>query len=57
MLGIYTTYKESILFLLSINLIKGDTPHYRIYVVLIQDIKDKLVCNNFSVYHTLREGN
>jgi len=43
--------------LLSVNLIKGDTPHYHIYVVLIQDIKDMLASNNFSVHHTLRESN
>jgi len=43
--------------LLSISLIKGDTPHYHIYDVLIQDIKDMLASNNFSVHHTLIEGN
>jgi ribonuclease HI len=43
--------------LLSINLIKGDIPHYHVYAVLIQNIKDILATNNFTVYHTLREGN
>jgi len=43
--------------LLSINLIKGDTPHYHVYAVLIKNIKDILATNNFTVYHTLREGN
>jgi len=55
-MGIYdlACYSDS---LLSINLIKGDTPHYHIYVVLVQDIKDMLASNNFSMHHTLREGN
>jgi len=44
-------------FLLSINLIKGDTLHYHIYDVLIQDIKDMLDSNNFLVHHTLTEVN
>ncbi|XP_039687430.1 uncharacterized protein [Medicago truncatula] len=43
--------------LLSINLIKGDTPHYHVYVVLIQNIKDILATNNFTFHHTLRDGN
>jgi len=43
--------------LLSINLIKGDNPHYHVYVVLIQNIKDILATNNFTVHHTLKEGN
>ena len=43
--------------LLSINLIKGGTLHYHIYVVLIQNINDMLPSNNFSVHHTLRKGN
>jgi len=47
-----TCYLDSLLF---INLIKGDTPHYHIYVVLIQDIKNMLTFNNFSVHRTLEK--
>jgi hypothetical protein len=43
--------------LLSINFISGDTPQFHIYVVLIQDIKDLVANHNFSLYHTIREGN
>jgi len=44
-------------FLLSINLISGVTSQFHIYVVLIQDIKDLLATRNFSIQHTLRDGN
>jgi len=43
--------------LLSINLIRWDTSHYHVYAVLVQDIKDLLTTSNFSIHHTLREGN
>jgi len=43
--------------LLSINLITVDTPSYHIYAVLLQDIKDLLGIRNFTLHHTLREGN
>ena len=40
--------------LLSINLIKGDIPHFHVYDVLIQNIKDISATNNFTADHTLR---
>jgi ribonuclease HI len=43
--------------LLSINLINVSTPSYHTYAVLIQDIKDLLHDSNFTLHHTLREGN
>jgi ribonuclease HI len=43
--------------LLSVNLINGNTPSYHTYAVLIQDIKDMLQDSNFTLHHTLREGN
>jgi ribonuclease HI len=43
--------------LLAINLIRQSTPPFHVYAVLIQNIKDILTSANFSVYHTLREGN
>jgi len=43
--------------LLSINLISGNILQFHIYAVLIQDIKDLLATGNFSIHHTLREGN
>nr|ABN09005.1 hypothetical protein MtrDRAFT_AC172101g8v1 [Medicago truncatula] len=42
---------------LSINLITGDASKFHAYAVLIQDIKDILAAHNFSIQHTLREGN
>jgi ribonuclease HI len=42
---------------LSINLITGDASQFHAYAVLIQDIKDILAAHNFSILHTLREGN
>jgi hypothetical protein len=43
--------------LLPINPIQGDTQYYHVYAVLVQDIKDLLTTGNFSLQHTLREGN
>ena len=43
--------------LLSINLITDDTSKFHIHVVLIQDIKDLVGNRNFTLHHTLREGN
>ncbi|XP_024640718.1 uncharacterized protein [Medicago truncatula] len=43
--------------LLSINLITGTASNYHAYAVLIQDIKDLLSAQNYSVHHCLREGN
>lgn len=43
--------------LISINLINVSTPSYHTYAVLIQDIKDLLHDSNFTLHHTLREGN
>lgn len=43
--------------MLSINLIQGDTSHYHVYAVLVQDIKDLMTISNFSIHHTLRECN
>jgi len=40
-----------------INLLKGPTSKFLVYVVLIQDVKDLIEQNNFIVFHTLREGN
>jgi hypothetical protein len=42
---------------MSVKLIQEHTPRFHIYAVLIQNIKDMLAANNFSVHHTLREGN
>jgi len=42
---------------LSINLITGVSSKYHTYAVLVQDIKDILACHNFTIHHTLREGN
>jgi ribonuclease HI len=43
--------------LLAVNLINGDTSQFHAYAVIIQDIKDMLVSRNYSLHHTLREGN
>jgi len=40
-----------------LNLINDDYSRYHIYVVLIQNIKDFLSAGNFSLRHSLREGN
>jgi len=41
----------------SINLITGISSKFHVHVVLIQDIKDKFSQVNYSLHHTLREGN
>lgn len=43
--------------LLSVELINGHASRFHAYAVLIQDIKDIIASNNFSIIHTLREGN
>jgi len=43
--------------LLSINLITGNSSKFHLHAVLIQDIKDKVSQLNYSLHHTLREGN
>jgi len=43
--------------LLSINLITDNFSKFHVHAVLIQDIKDLLATVNFSLNHTLREGN
>jgi len=42
---------------LSVNLITEEVSKFHAYAVLIQDIKDILACHNFTIQHTLREGN
>jgi ribonuclease HI len=42
---------------ISIDLILRDDPQFHIYAVLIHDIKDLVANYNFSLLHTLREGN
>jgi len=43
--------------LLVVNLIKDDLNHFHVYVVLIQNIKDIMSTSNFSLQHSLIEGN
>lgn len=43
--------------LLTVNLIKDELNHYHVYVVLIQNIKDIISSRNYSLHHSLREGN
>jgi ribonuclease HI len=43
--------------LLTVNLIKEDLNHYHVYAVLIQNIKDLMDSRNFTLHHSLREGN
>ena len=43
--------------LLSVNLIKEDLNQFHVYVVLIRNIKDLLSSRNYSLHHSLREGN
>jgi len=43
--------------LLIVNLIKDYLNHFHIYVVLIQNIKDLMSSRNFTLQHSLREGN
>jgi ribonuclease HI len=49
-----TCYSDS---LLTVNLIKEDLNHFHVYAVLIQNIKDLLSSRNFSLHHSLRQGN
>jgi len=43
--------------LLTVNLIKEDICRYHVYAVLFQNIKDLKSSRNFSLEHSLREGN
>jgi ribonuclease HI len=43
--------------LISIHLISDNTLRFHIYAMVIQDIKDMLASRNYSLQHTLREGN
>lgn len=43
--------------LLSINLIVGNPSRYHVHAVLIQEIKELLSQANYTIVHTLREGN
>jgi len=43
--------------LLSINVINGSGYRFHVYAVLIQEIKALLSQANYSLHHTLREGN
>ncbi|XP_024630819.1 uncharacterized protein [Medicago truncatula] len=43
--------------LLTVNLIKQDICQYHVYAVIIQNIKDLPSSRNFSLEHSLREGN
>lgn len=42
---------------LSVNLITGAVSKYHAYAVLVQDIKEIIASRNFTIHHTLREGN
>jgi len=52
--GNLACYSDS---LLTVNLIKDDLPQYHVYDVLIQNIKDLINSRNYSLQHSLREGN
>jgi len=59
-LAINLNFEELVCFsdsLLAVNLINRDTSLFHVYVVLIQDIKDPLNCKNYSIHHSLKEGN
>jgi ribonuclease HI len=43
--------------LLTVKLIKEDLNQFHVYAVLIQNIKDLLISRNYSLHHSLREGN
>jgi ribonuclease HI len=43
--------------LLSVTLISAEVSKFHAYAVLIQDIKDILATRNYTIHHTLREGN
>jgi len=53
MLAINLNYNE----LACYSLIKEDSNHFHVYAVLIQNIKDIISSRNFSLHHSLREGN
>jgi len=42
--------------LVIVNLINEDSNHYHVYAVLIQNIKDIIISRNYSLQHSLREG-
>ncbi|AES60552.1 hypothetical protein MTR_1g056190 [Medicago truncatula] len=46
-----TTYSERM------QSLERDTSFYHVYAVLIQNIKDLLNSRNYSIHHSLREGN
>jgi len=52
--AVLVCYSDSIL---AVNLINGDTSHFHVSAVLIQDIKDLLNSRDYTLRHTLREGN
>jgi ribonuclease HI len=59
-LAVSLNYEELVCYsdsLLTVNLIKEDVSQFHVYVVIIQDIKDILSSRNFSLHHSLREGN
>ncbi|XP_024636165.1 uncharacterized protein [Medicago truncatula] len=43
--------------MLTVNLINDELNPYHVYAVLIQNIKDLISARNFSLHHSLREGN
>ncbi|XP_024642167.1 uncharacterized protein [Medicago truncatula] len=43
--------------LLTVNLVKEELNQFHVYAVLIQNIKDLLNPRNYSLHHSLREGN
>jgi len=43
--------------LITVNLINEVSNHYHVYAVLIQNIKDIIISRNYSLHHSLREGN
>jgi len=59
-LAIHLNYNEVACYsdsLLTVNLIKEELNHYHIYAVFIQNIQNLISSRNFSVHHTLSEGN
>jgi ribonuclease HI len=59
-LAVSLNYEEVVCYsdsLLTVNLINDDYSRYHVYAVLIQNIKDLLSTTNFSLRHSLREGN
>jgi ribonuclease HI len=41
----------------TVNLINEGSNHFHVYAVLIQNIKDLIAPRNFTLHHSLREGN